>query len=50
LSGFGAASVVSTAYLVPAGSPTFFRNRRMLPMGLPIRPGELNRYRSAGGR
>jgi hypothetical protein len=48
LSGLGAASVVRMAYLVPAGSFTFFRKRRMLPIGLPKRPGELNRYRSAG--
>jgi hypothetical protein len=37
------------AYFVPAGSSTFFRNRRVPPMGLPNRAGELNRYRSAGG-
>ena len=49
LSGCVATSVVKTAYLVPAGSSTFFRNRRMLPIGLPKRAGELNRYRSAGG-
>ena len=48
LSGCGASSVARIAYSVPAGSLTFFRNRRMLPIGLPIRPGELNRYRSAG--
>ena len=49
LSGCGAASVVKMAYLVPAGSSTFLRNRRMPPIGLPNRAGELNRYRSAGG-
>ena len=48
LSGFGAISVVRRAYLVPAGSCTFFRKRRMLRMGRPMRPGELNTYRSAG--
>ena len=37
------------AYGVPAGSSTFFRKRRMPPMGLPMRPGELNTYGSAGG-
>jgi hypothetical protein len=47
-SGCGAASVVKMAYFVPAGSSSFFRNRRMPPMGLPKRAGELNRYRSAG--
>src|SRR5215211_478584 len=49
LSGCGAISVVRMAYLVPAGRRSFLRNRRMPPMGLPMRPGELNRYRSAVG-
>ena len=49
LSGFGAISVVRTAYRVPARSWRSSRNRRMPRMGLPNRPGELNRYRSAGG-
>ena len=47
LSGVGAISVVRMAYDVPAGRLTFFRKRRMRPIGLPMRPGELNRYRSA---
>jgi len=50
LSGRGAASVVKMAYLVPAGSTTFFRNWRIPRMGLPKRPGELNRYKSAAGK
>ena len=37
------------AYGMPAGSSTFFSKRRMPPMGLPMRPGELNTYGPAGG-
>ncbi len=49
LSGFGAISVVRSAYLVPAGSWSSLRKRCMPRMGFPKRPGELNTYRSAGG-
>ena len=49
LSGRGAISVVRSAYLVPSGRLTSFRNRRMPRIGLPMRPGELKTYRSAGG-
>ena len=37
------------AYGMPAESSTFFRKRRMPPMGLPMRPGELSTYGPAGG-
>ena len=49
LSGCGASSAVKMAYGKPAGSSTFFRKRRMPPMGLPMCPGELNTYGPAGG-
>src|SRR5262249_28855328 len=39
--GCGAASVAKMLYFVLAGSSSFFMNRRMLPMGLPKRAGEL---------
>jgi Beta-lactamase len=48
LSGCGANSVVRTAYFVPGGRLTLLRKRRIAPIGLPMRPGELKRYRSAG--
>src|SRR5207248_3348589 len=49
LSGRGAISVVRSAYFVPAGSDTSFRKRRISRIGPPMRPGELNTYRSADG-
>ena len=49
LSGFGAASVVRTAYLVPAGNSTLLQEAaHAARSACPCDPGELNTYRSAG--
>jgi len=42
---FGAASVVKTEYRAPEGRVKACRNRHIPWIGLPNRPGELNRYR-----